>query len=93
MIKANVNIVSIWNSKLLNVGRINRKTEEKEIIKDIYGIKETQCFDILLGYNIKPETPVNVIRKYFCQPNDGRLLYLQGSLGLEMLVGYSLWLR
>ena len=93
MIKANVNIVSIWNSKLLNVGRINRKTEEKEIIKDIYGIKETQCFDILLGYNIKPETPVNVIRKYFFQPNDGRLLYLQGSLGLEMSVGYSLWLR
>ena len=52
MIKANVNIVSIWNSKLLN--RINRKTIEKEIIKDISGIKETQCFDILLGYNIKP---------------------------------------
>ena len=54
MIKANVNIVSIWNSKLLNVGRINRKTEKKKIIEYIYGIKETQCVDILLGYNIKP---------------------------------------
>ena len=52
------------------------------MIKYIYGKKETQCVDILLGYNIKPETPVNVVRKYFCQPNDGRLSYLQGSLGL-----------
>ena len=78
MIKANVNIVSIWNSKLLNIGRINRKTEKKKMIKYIYGIKETQCVDILLVYNIKPEAEIKTSNDC-CVKNENNLYVHRSS--------------